>query len=67
MCILSGCDYLPSVPGIGLTTAHKLMKKYGRNVNNVSKEIGVLIRAVQLSIYQDIKPIIVVKMIVLFS
>ena len=37
MCILSGCDYLPSVPGIGLTTAHKLMKKYARNVNNVSR------------------------------
>ena len=36
MCILSGCDYLASVPGIGLTTAHKLMKKYARNVNNVS-------------------------------
>ena len=37
MCILSGCDYLPSVPGIGLTTAHKLMKKYAKNVNNVRK------------------------------
>ena len=36
MCILSGCDYLPSVPGIGLSTAHKLMKKYAKNVNNVS-------------------------------
>jgi len=36
MCILSGCDYLPSVPGIGLTTAHKMMKKYSKNVNNVS-------------------------------
>ena len=29
MCILSGCDYLDSVPGVGLITAHKLMRKYG--------------------------------------
>lgn len=27
MCILSGCDYLSSVKGMGLKTAHKLMKK----------------------------------------
>jgi exonuclease-1 len=26
MCILSGCDYLPSLPGIGLGKASKLMK-----------------------------------------
>ena len=29
MCILSGCDYLDSIPGIGLVTAHKLMRRYG--------------------------------------
>lgn len=28
MCILSGCDYLPSLPGMGLKTAHKLLQKY---------------------------------------
>ncbi|RUS16027.1 PIN domain-like protein [Endogone sp. FLAS-F59071] len=28
MCILSGCDYLPSIPGMGLKTAHKLLRKY---------------------------------------
>jgi exonuclease-1 len=27
MCILSGCDYLPNIPGIGLRTAHKLLKR----------------------------------------
>lgn len=27
MCILSGCDYLPSLPGIGLTKACKFIKK----------------------------------------
>jgi len=28
MCILSGCDYLPSLPGMGLKTAHRLLQKY---------------------------------------
>ena len=28
MAILSGCDYLPSIPGLGLKTAHKLLRKY---------------------------------------
>lgn len=29
MCILSGCDYLPNLPGIGLKTAHKLLNQFG--------------------------------------
>jgi exonuclease-1 len=28
MAILSGCDYLPSIPGIGLKTAFSLLKKW---------------------------------------
>ncbi|KAK9766812.1 hypothetical protein K7432_003832 [Basidiobolus ranarum] len=28
MCILSGCDYLKSIPGMGLKTAHKYFQKY---------------------------------------
>ncbi|KAK4047726.1 hypothetical protein OIV83_005234 [Microbotryomycetes sp. JL201] len=28
MAILSGCDYLDSIPGMGLKTAHRLMKRY---------------------------------------
>ncbi|PPR85567.1 hypothetical protein GOBAR_AA35122 [Gossypium barbadense] len=28
MCILSGCDYLHSLPGMGLRRAHALMKKF---------------------------------------
>ncbi|KAF9081125.1 Rad2 nuclease [Mortierella sp. AD031] len=28
MCILSGCDYLPSIPGMGLKTAQRLLRKY---------------------------------------
>lgn len=35
MCILSGCDYLPSVKGIGLQTAIKLLRK-SANVEKVS-------------------------------
>lgn len=27
MCILSGCDYLPSIKGLGLYKAHKYLKK----------------------------------------
>ena len=26
MCVLSGCDYLDSLPGIGVKTAHKIVK-----------------------------------------
>lgn len=28
MAILSGCDYLESIPGLGLKTAHRLMRRY---------------------------------------
>ena len=28
MCILSGCDYLANIPGMGLKTAYKLMQKF---------------------------------------
>lgn len=28
MCIFSGCDYLPSLPGMGLKKAHALVKKF---------------------------------------
>jgi exonuclease 1 len=29
MAILSGCDYLPSIPGVGLKTAHGWIRKWG--------------------------------------
>lgn len=35
MCIFSGCDYLASVPGVGLSKATKLMRKYGQNPERV--------------------------------
>ena len=28
MCVFSGCDYLPSVPGMGIKKAHKLMTRF---------------------------------------
>ena len=31
MCILSGCDYLSSVPGVGLGKALKFMRKFNQN------------------------------------
>ncbi|KAL1872533.1 Rad2 nuclease [Paecilomyces lecythidis] len=34
MCILSGCDYLPSIPKMGLKTAYRSIRKY-KNVERV--------------------------------
>lgn len=28
MCMLSGCDYLPSIKGMGLVKAHKLIQRH---------------------------------------
>lgn len=36
MCMLSGCDYLPSIKGMGLKTAYKYVCKY-QDVNRVIK------------------------------
>ncbi|KAH7907943.1 PIN domain-like protein [Hygrophoropsis aurantiaca] len=38
MAILSGCDYLPSIPGVGLKTAWSLLRKY-RTVDQVVRAI----------------------------
>lgn len=35
MCVLAGCDFLQSVPGIGIVKAHDLVSKY-RNLDRVS-------------------------------
>ncbi|XP_021727024.1 exonuclease 1-like [Chenopodium quinoa] len=34
MCVLAGCDFLPSIPGIGIVKAHALVSKY-RNIDRV--------------------------------
>lgn len=37
ICILSGCDYLPSLPGIGLKKARKfIMRNTDHNIHRVS-------------------------------
>eukprot|EP00118_Oscarella_pearsei_P004623 m.20057 g.20057 ORF g.20057 m.20057 type:complete len:628 (+) comp27964_c0_seq1:1398-3281(+) len=41
MCVLSGCDYLPSISGMGLFTARKLLVKYGRDPVRVIKSMQV--------------------------
>ncbi|KAF9157572.1 Rad2 nuclease [Actinomortierella ambigua] len=41
MCILSGCDYLPSIPGMGLKTAYRMLRRhktYGRVIKDVRME-----------------------------
>lgn len=38
MAILSGCDYLPSIPGVGLKTAWSLLKKH-KTVENVVRAL----------------------------
>jgi exonuclease 1 len=35
MAILSGCDYLASVNGVGLITAHRLLKRFNKNIQRV--------------------------------
>jgi len=34
VCILAGCDYLVSITGLGIKTAHRLMKKY-RSIDRI--------------------------------
>jgi exonuclease-1 len=38
MCILSGCDYVDSVPGVGLKTGQKLIKRW-RTITRVAKQL----------------------------
>ncbi|TFK46822.1 PIN domain-like protein [Heliocybe sulcata] len=38
MCMLSGCDYLPSIPGIGLRTAYALLRTH-KSMENVVRAV----------------------------
>ncbi|KAI3443303.1 uncharacterized protein J3R85_000234 [Psidium guajava] len=38
MCVLAGCDFLPSVPGIGIKKAHSLVSKY----RSIDRALSVL-------------------------
>ncbi len=31
MCILTGCDYLSNIPGIGIKRAHAFIKKFAKS------------------------------------
>ena len=44
LCILAGCDYLPSPKGIGFKTAYTLVYKFNNIVeilDNYKKDIGI--------------------------
>ena len=38
-CILSGCDYIESIKGIGLKKAHKLVYETGKDVKALLRRI----------------------------
>ena len=38
-CILSGCDYIDSIKGIGFKKAHKLVYETGDDIKNILKKI----------------------------
>ena len=38
-CILSGCDYLDSIKGVGFKKAHKFVYDEGDNLKNILKRV----------------------------
>ena len=40
MCIISGCDYVESLPGIGIKRAHNLIKKVADSNGDV-REVSI--------------------------
>jgi len=42
LCILAGCDYLPSLPGFGIKSAHRALKAHG------SVEMAVRVRKMEM-------------------
>jgi len=48
MCILSGCDYLPSVKGVGLKKAYTLVRRH--------RDLGRLIRALRFEMGTAVPP-----------
>jgi len=39
MCILSGCDYLESIKGIGFKKAYKLVHEHGDDIGAILRKI----------------------------
>ena len=50
-CILSGCDYLDSLKGIGFSKAVKLVTAYGTDLESIMKEVQLLGLAVDKANY----------------
>ncbi|KAF9570208.1 Rad2 nuclease [Mortierella alpina] len=40
MCILAGCDYLPSIPGMGLKTSQRLLRRF-KTMDKAVKYLGM--------------------------
>ena len=38
-CVLSGCDYLDSIKGIGFKKAHRLVHEQGSDIKNILKKV----------------------------
>lgn len=53
MCILSGCDYLPSVKGLGLYKAHKFLRR-STTVYKVIHQLCLLSSLFQFDVCQYI-------------
>ena len=56
MCILSGCDYLSSIPGIGLKTAYKLLRKHRtveKVINAVRFEMSMTVPVDYLNMFRN--------------
>uniref|UniRef100_A0A023F307 Exonuclease 1 n=2 Tax=Triatoma infestans TaxID=30076 RepID=A0A023F307_TRIIF len=56
MCILSGCDYLPSLPGIGLAKACKFIKRTADdNIYRALSRLGAYLNMNNLVVTQEYK------------
>nr|XP_012214444.1 PREDICTED: LOW QUALITY PROTEIN: exonuclease 1 [Linepithema humile] len=56
ICILSGCDYLPSLPGIGLGKAQKFIKKNtDHNIYRALTRMGSVLNMKSLVVTQEYK------------
>lgn len=54
MCILSGCDYLENLPGIGLGKAKKLLKQVKKNeIEQILKQASKVLKMPNLNVTND--------------
>lgn len=52
-CILSGCDYLESIKGIGFKTAIKLVQQHSTNLSAIMQELHRMKLEVNVSQYSE--------------